>query len=313
MNIRRIPANLAGILFYKLNIMKRIIILTGMTILLFSCERFGNEDKKQDQEERIVCIAKQYSEIVCALNAQQDIVAVDVSSTYPAELKKLPTVGYHRALSAEAILAMNPTLILQDNNIGPEHVVKQLNDLKIPMKNFGKYQNTIDGTDSLIREMGAYFHREKQADSLCEKLDSDMKNALANAAQYKDSVKVLIIHFGQASNNYLVMTKKSTAAKMIEWAGGKMAVNDEKGMKQLSPEIVAASDPDVILLTDFGYDRLDGSLEKIKELPGVASTKAFKGNRIFRVEEHDVVYLGPRTGQNVLLIQQLIHQNGQSK
>jgi iron complex transport system substrate-binding protein len=208
---------------------------------------------------------------------------------------------------------MNPTLILQDNNIGPEHVVKQLNDLKIPMKNFGKYQNTIDGTDSLIREMGAYFHREKQADSLCEKLDSDMKNALANAAQYKDSVKVLIIHFGQASNNYLVMTKKSTAAKMIEWAGGKMAVNDEKGMKQLSPEIVAASDPDVILLTDFGYDRLDGSLEKIKELPGVASTKAFKGNRIFRVEEHDVVYLGPRTGQNVLLIQQLIHQNGQSK
>jgi iron complex transport system substrate-binding protein len=84
-------------------------------------------------------------------------------------------------------------------------------------------------------------------------------------------------------------------------------------MKDLSPEIVAASDPDVILLTDFGYDRLGGSTEKIKELPGVTSTKAFKNNRIFRIEEHDLVYLGPRTGKNVLLIQKLIHQNGQAK
>lgn len=178
------------------------------------------------------------------------------------------------------------------------------------MKNFEKYQNTLSGTDSLIREMGTYFHKEQRADSLCTKLENDMKTALGSAKQYKDSTKVLIIHFGQASNIYLVMTKKSTAAKMIEWAGGIMAVNDEKGMKQISPEIVAASDPDVILLTDFAYDRLGGSPEKIKELPGVASTKAYKNKRIYRVEEHDMVYLGPRTGENVLNIQKLIHQSG---
>jgi iron complex transport system substrate-binding protein len=90
-------------------------------------------------------------------------------------------------------------------------------------------------------------------------------------------------------------------------------VDDEREMKQISPEIVALSDPDIILLTDFGYDRLGGSPEKIKELPGVTSTKAYKNNRIYRIEEHDVVYLGPRTGENVLLFQKLIHQNGQTK
>jgi len=292
--------------------MKKLKVLAGACLLLLGCGRFSNKDEKQEHTERIVCISKQYSEIIYALNAQDNIVAVDVSSTYPPEIKKLPTVGYHRALSAEAILAMNPTLILQDNNIGPEHVVKQLNDLKIPMKNFGKYQNTIPGTDSLIREMGAYFHKEQRADSLCMKLEKDMKTALESAKQYTDSTKVLIIHFGQASNIYLVMTKKSTAAKMIEWAGGKMAVNDEKGMKQISPEIVAASDPDVILLTDFGYDRLGGSPEKIKELPGVASTKAYANKRIYRIEEHDMVYIGPRTGENVLNLQKLIHQSGKT-
>lgn len=248
-----------------------------------------------------------------ALHAQQNIVAVDISSTYPDEIKKLPTVGYHRALSAEAILAMNPTLILQDNNIGPEAVVKQLNDLKIPMKDFGKHSNTVAGTDSLIREMGSYFHREKEADSLCTKLEKDMAVAKEKATAAADSVKVLIIHFGQASNIYLVMTQKSTAARMVEWAGGKLAINDGKGMKQLSPELVAAADPDVILMTDFGYDRLGGSLEKIKDLPGVSATRAFQNNRIFRIEEHDLVYMGPRTGENVQLIQQLIHQDGKKQ
>jgi len=293
--------------------MKKIILYITISLLLFRCERFSNDDKKNSHHERIVCISKQYSEIIFALQAQEDLVAVDISSTYPAEAKKLPTVGYHRALSAEAILAMKPTLIFQDNNIGPEHVIKQLNDLKIPMKDFGKHSSTIEGTDSLIREMGSYFHKEHLADSLCSKLKSDMNIALENAKQYKDSVRVLVIHYGQATNHYLVMTKKSTGAKMVEWAGGKMAVTDKKGMKEISPEVVAESDPDVILLTDFGYDRLGGSMQKIKELPGVSSTKAFRDNRIYRIEEHDLVYMGPRTGENVMLIQKLIHQNVPTK
>jgi len=86
-------------------------------------------------------------------------------------------------------------------------------------------------------------------------------------------------------------------------------VDDERGMRQLSAEVVAASNPDVILLTDFGYDRL-GTNQKIMELPGIAGTKAAQNNRIYRVEEHDMVYIGPRTGENVLMLQKLIHQDG---
>lgn len=277
-------------------------------LLLSSCGRFSNQEHQTHVSgTRLVSIAKQYSEIIYALGAQQDLVAVDVSSTYPAALKQLPTVGYHRALSAEALLAAKPDIILHDNNIGPEHVVKQLKDLQIPMKVFTKHGETIAGTDSLIREMGNYFHKEQAADSLVRQLDQDMALALEQARQYKDTVKVLVIHFGQASNVYLVMTQKSTTAKMIGWAGGRITVTDEKGMKQLSPEAIAAADPDVILLTDFGYDKL-GSLDKIKELPGVAKTRAAISNRIYRVEEHDMVYLGPRTGKNVLALQKLIHE-----
>ncbi|MEI6312007.1 MAG: ABC transporter substrate-binding protein [Bacteroidota bacterium] len=287
--------------------MKKILIILFISLVLVSCDRFNNKDKKANQPNRIVCISKQYTEIIFALGAEKEIVAVDLSSTYPAAAKKLPTVGYHRALSTEGILAAKPSLILHDNNIGPEQVIKQLVDLKIPMKVFKSKGSDIDSTKMLIREMGDYFNKKAQAEELCKKLDSDMLKAIENSKQYKDSLRVLIIHFGQASNVFLVMTKSSTAAKMIQWAGAKMAVEDEKGMRQLSPEVIAAADPDVILLTDFGYDRL-GTPDKIKEMLGLSGTKAAKNNRIYRVEEHDLVYLGPRTGENVLMLQKLIHQ-----
>lgn len=288
--------------------MKKILIIIPIILLFYSCGRFKNEDKKEENEKRIVCISKQYNEIIYALNSQENIVAVDVSSTYPNEIKELPTIGYHRALSAEAILAMKPTLILEDNNIGPEHVVTQLKQLKIPMKQFGLYENTIAGTDSLITEIGRYFKKEKNADQLIKALNTDVDKALKNTNSFSENPKVLIIHFGQASNIYLVMTQSSNAGTLINWAGGTMAVNGERGMIQLSPEIVAKSDPDVILLTDFGYDRL-GSTDQIAKLPGVATTRAFKNGRVYRVEEHDMVYLGPRTGKNILKLQQLIHQD----
>lgn len=288
--------------------MKKIFILIAVAFFMTACGRFNNKESDTDHAQRIVCVSKQYNEIIYALGAEKDIVAVDISSVYPEQIKKLQTVGYHRALSIEGILSAKPTLIMHDNNIGPEHVVKQLNDLRIPMKVFNAKGVDIHSTKALIQEMGVYFTKQKQADSICSILDKEMHTALETAKKYKQKPRVLIIHFGQASNIYLVMSKKSTAGKMVEWAGGEMAITDEKGMKQLSAEIVSKSDPDVILLTDFGYDRL-GTSEKIKELPGVSATKASKNNRIYRIEEHDLVYLGPRTGKNILTIQQLIHDS----
>ncbi len=285
--------------------MKKLFLL--IFLIAAACGRFANKDEKKNNPERIVCIAKQYNEIIYALGAEQNLVAVDLSSTYPPAIKTLPTVGYHRALSAEGILSVNPTLLIHDNNVGPEPVMKQLTDLKIPMKVFEAKGDDIPSAKQLIREMGIYFHRENQADSLNRKLDADMEKALKAASELKDKPKVSIIHFGRANNVYLTMTKKSTSAMLIEWAGGEIALDGERGMMQLSAEVVAQSDPDVLLLTDFGYDQL-GSLDEIKKLPGIAGTKAAKSNRIFRVEEHDLVYLGPRTGEIVLMLQQLIRK-----
>lgn len=282
--------------------------------LLFGagCGRFGNQDAKGSHAQRIVSVSKQYTEILYALGAADDLVAVDVSSTYPPEVKKLPTVGYHRALSVEGMLAARPTLILSGGpeNMGPESVVEQLKSLKIPMQ-YWEVPGDLDGAKELIRDMGKAFHKEARADSLVATLDADMAHALDPARAPADTPSVAIIHYGQAMNLYFLISSRSLAGQMVRWAGGRMAVNDTGsfGTRMTSPEVLAKANPDVILLTDFGYDRLAGRND-ILALPGVAATKAARSGRIFRIEEHDIIYYGPRTGQNVEMIRNLIRQPG---
>ena len=75
-----------------------------------------------------------------------------------------------------------------------------------------------------------------------------------------------------------------------------------------SPEIIAQANPDVVLVTDFGFDRLGGSVEEIKALPGVATSNAARDNRIYRIEENQLMYFGPRSGENIEKVAAIIHQ-----
>jgi iron complex transport system substrate-binding protein len=293
--------------------MKRLLLSVLLLALAAGCGRFGNETKAGEHAQRIIVIGQTYNEIIWDLGAEQDVVGVDISSTYPPAVKTVKTVGYHRALSAEGILSLKPTLIIHDGNIGPPQVLQQIQSLKIPTVTFKARNDSIDGTKALIREIGASFHKEAKAEELCAKLDADLAKSLAEVKRYTDQPRVAVIHFGRASSIYLVVGSGGKgdgggAGKMISWAGGRMAI-DKEGMERMaSPEVVATANPDVLLLTEFGYDRLGGSLDQIKALPGVATSNAAKDNRIYRVAEHDLMYLNPDSGANVAKIAKLIHE-----
>jgi len=62
--------------------------------------------------ERVISIGGDVTQIIYALDAQQQLIARDSTSLHPAVVKKLPDVGYMRQLNAEGILALKPTLVL---------------------------------------------------------------------------------------------------------------------------------------------------------------------------------------------------------
>jgi iron complex transport system substrate-binding protein len=286
--------------------------LVVLVCVLTGCGRFRGGQAETPGPQRIVCIGEAYNEMIYALGAQADLVGVDYSSTYPPQIKQLPTVGYHRALSAEGILSLHPTLIIDDDNIGPDNVVRQLQALKVPMKTFHAKNDSIDETKALLLEMGAFFHKEQRAKELCAQIDREMAEAATAMKQYKTTPRVAVVHFGRASNVYMLVGNggggdAGTAGKMVELAGGQMAIQQRGMQRMASPEIIAKSNPQVILMTEYGYDQL-GSIEAAKKLPGVAETDAAKKNRIYRIPEHELMYFGPDTGENIIALMKLIHQ-----
>src|SRR6476620_6260776 len=282
--------------------MRKIILLLPVTVLLFSCDRFGNKERDDKKDLRMVSLSKHLTEMVFALGKGHDLVAVDLSSTYPDSAKLLKTVGYHRALSPESIIAMEPDLVIHSNDIGPENVLPQITKAGLNIKAFGG-ANTIDSTKLLLKELGAFFKVEARADSVIKQMEAGVARAQSElrSLNIADSLKVMIIHFGLRNNNYFVMSgRNGVGDKMIRMAGCTPATYDGKGAREMSAEAVALANPDVIIATDYGYHKM-GSMDKfISGVPGVALTNAGKNGRIVRFEEHDLVYFGPRSGDNII-------------
>ena len=296
--------------------MKKFIRVTVPLMVLFtSCGRFSNKEADGKKDQRIVCLSKHLTEMVYALGKGHNLVAVDLSSTYPDSAKLLKTVGYHRALSPEGIISMNPDLVIHSNDIGPENVLPQITKAGLNIKAFGG-ANTIDSAKLLLTELGKFFGVESRADSITKKMDADIAKAKETVANMHltDTPSVMIIHFGRANNIYFVMSgRNGVGDKMIALAGGKTAKYDAKGARQISAEAVAIANPDIIIATDYGYDQM-GSMEKfITGVAGVSLTNAAKNKRIYRFEEHDLIYFGPRTGENIIKLLNFIHPSANAE
>jgi iron complex transport system substrate-binding protein len=281
----------------------RVLAYAGALLALVAC---GRADK-HTSPNRVVSVSKQINEFVYDIGAQDNLVARDLTSIYPAAITRLPSVGYHRALSAEGILSMKPTMFLTDGNVGPDAVLTELKKVGIPILVI-KPGNSLDSAQMLMTQLGKLFHREHAADSVIAEWRSGMDSVWSDTAQWanKPRPRVLIMHMGQIVNNYLGVGGGGAADQMLRWAGAANAIDSTRSMTRLNPELIAKLAPDIIIATDVGFDRM-GSAEKFATLPGVNLTPAGKSLKIFRINETELLYFGPRTPATVRKLEAMLH------
>ena len=75
--------------------------------------------------ERIISAGSSVTELIVALGQEKKLVAIDQTSQAPAH-RVLPSVGYHRRLSAEGLLALNAHQLIGSNEMGPATTLPQL-------------------------------------------------------------------------------------------------------------------------------------------------------------------------------------------
>jgi iron complex transport system substrate-binding protein len=246
---------------------------------------------------RIVSLSGTTSEIICALGKQAQLVGVDVTSTYPAALEKLPKVGHSRNISAEGVLALTPTLVIGTTESLKPEVAAQLKSAGVAVQLF-KQDYSVAGTKQLVKDVAATFGATAQVPAVLRKLDAD----LAQAKKPAKAPKVLFI-YARGTGTMMVAGTGTQAAKVIQLAGGQNAVTDFADFKPLTAEALVAANPDVLLLFDSGLASLGGKagLEKI---PGIAQTTAGKNGRVVEMDGQLLTGFGPRLGQAVTELSQ---------
>lgn len=268
----------------------------------------GRDAARAVDGPRVVSVSKQINEFIYAIGAEDVLVARDLSSIYPPEIQALPSVGYHRALSAEGITSLRPTLFLTDGHVGPESVLDLLRKVGVPIEVM-EPGGTAEGAQRLLQRLGEYFHREQAADSVLAEWRRGMQGLWEDTAQWSgtDRPRVLLIHFGQIINAYLAINRGRPGDTMLRWAGAVNAVDSVGGMTRLTPELIARAAPDVIIATNLGFDRY-GSAEEFATMPGIALTPAGRSGRIYRINEQKIMYFGPRTPEAVRELTSMIHR-----
>jgi iron complex transport system substrate-binding protein len=249
---------------------------------------------------RIVSLNGDLTEIIFALGLGDNVVGVDVTTTYPPEAAALndqgQTVGFAQQLAAEAVLRFEPTLVIGDQQVGPPEVIEQLRGAGIPVVIL-ETQTTLDGVETKILQVAEILAAPEEGAEVAARVRAEI-DAARDLAATDDSDPRIAYVYVRGPQVLLLFGAGMPTQGMIEGAGA-IDAGAETGVfgpVALTPEALLAAAPAVIVLPEAGLAAL-GGIEAFLELPGVADTPAGQNDAFLAYDEAYFFNLGPRAGQ----------------
>lgn len=244
------------------------------------------------QPPRIVSVGSSITEIIYQLGAEKLLVGVDTTSLYPEAARKLPQVGYMRALSAEGVLSLKPTLIIATTAAGPAGALDQLKATGIEIMILpDKYD--YDSVVTKIAAIGKVTGKAAEADAMIARGREAMKSLADRLAKAKTHPRVLFL-LSMSGGAPQAAGRDTAAAGIIKLAGGINAVDGYSGYRPLTPESVIASNADYVLVTRQTVQAMGGR-QAILDQPSLNRTPAGKAGKIIEFDTLLLLGFGPRT------------------
>ena len=256
------------------------------------------------EPQRIVSTAGSLTEIIYALDLQEMLVGVDTTSQWPLDATSLPQVGYQRALSAEGILALAPTIVAATAEAGPSEVLQQLTGAGVRLETFPR-DYTLGGLYHRIEQIGEWFEREDEAGQLVAEIGHDF--ATAQALVVQDRKPSVVFLLGTEAGSAMAAGSMTSAHAMIEYSGGVNALSTYDGYKPVNAEALIEAAPEFLIVVAHGTDNEGHIAESAASLPGVNLTPAGIKGRIIVVDALRFLGFGPRSAEAMLDLVEILH------
>ena len=254
----------------------------------------------ESQPMRIVSLSPSATEMLYAIGAGAQVVAVDDYSNYPAEAAALGTMLSGFEPNVEAIAGFTPDLVVIAYD--PSSLVEQLNALSIPVF-IASAAVSIDNVYEQIEQLGVLTGHAAESLQLSSQLQTDIEAAVAGITLPAEPLS----YYHELDNTLFSVTSNTFIGQVYALFGLRnIADNVEAGndYPQLSAEVIVSADPDLIFLADTKC--CNETAGTVAARDGWGLLKAVTNNHIVELDDDVASRWGPRVIDFVVAIRDAI-------
>lgn len=236
--------------------------------------------------ERIVSLSPTSTELLFAIGAGDQVVAVDDNSNYPPEAPMTDLSGF--APNVEAVAEFEPDLVVLSDDVND--IVESLGALDIPVM-LHPAAEVLDDTYSQIEQLGAATGHVGEAAELVASMRSEIEELAASAPEFEEPPT----YYHELDQTFFSATSNTFIGQVYSLVGLENIADEAKGggpYPQLSSEFIIDADPDLILLADTKCCGV--TAEKVARRPGWDQITAVKTGAVVELDDDVASRWGPR-------------------
>jgi len=256
--------------------------------------------------QRIIAIAPNSAEVICALGACDRIVGVSKFCVHPPELLDRPKVGGLSDPDLERIAALRPDLLVMR---GKNEALERLcEDLQIPI--YKDETDSLPGIGQCLRELGGRLGLTDRAAEVANQFQQRIDSIRSRCAG-RNRPRVLLTVSRQPDRlaNVLTSGKGTFLDQMIEVSGGVNVFGHlDMIYPQVSPEGMLAQQPEVIIELMPGLELTAAIKEQmIAQWRQLGTMPAVTKNQIYVLTDENLLIPSPRFVEVIDKVSRLLH------
>jgi iron complex transport system substrate-binding protein len=256
--------------------------------------------------KRIISLVPNVTEILFAIGAGPQVVAVSNYDVEPPDVRSLPTVGALLDPDTEKIISLRPDLVITYGS--QTELQSQLKSANIA---FFDYRHAgLDHIMATMRALGARTGHVDQAETAARSLEASI-DAIKKRVAGKPRPKTLLV-FGRepgSLRNVYASGGKGFLHDMLEVAGGEDVLQDiDKESAQINTETIIARAPDVILELNSANRLNDADMQKaLDPWMKLTAVPAVKNKRVVILLGPGLTVPGPRVIDGIEKMAKALH------
>ncbi len=298
---------------------RRVIVASmGLTLALFSasCRETSQPETGSRPSDhhaaasahRIIALAPNATEIICALDACDRLVGVSRFCTYPPEVASVQKIGGLRDPDLELIATIKPDLLILRGRGESSAPLRRLADA-MNIRIYDDPVETLDDLHETIGHLGTLLDRSSQAAAMQNVIRTELAK-LADSVMDRPRPRVLFtLRSPAALTNILSVGPGSFVHEIIEIAGGSNILADQRAAyPSVSLEEIIGRDPEVIIESMAGMS-IDNSQREdlLRQWSSLSSVSAVQTRRIHFVTEEYLTIPSQRVTLSARKLRSLIH------